>query len=154
MESSTRVRMGAMKVTEFTPLASFLGGLLIGCAAVVLMLFIGRIAGVSGIVSRILPSAAGGWGWRLAFVLGVVAAPVLAQLATGEPIRQTVSSSLPLMTLAGLLVGFGSVLGGGCTSGHGVCGISRLSIRSLAATATFMVVAIATVFVARHVVGA
>jgi uncharacterized membrane protein YedE/YeeE len=141
-------------MTEFTPLASTAGGLLIGLSAVLLMLSLGRIAGVSGIASRILPPAAEDWGWRIAFVIGIVAAPVFVQVATGEPIGQTVSSSLPLMAIAGLLVGFGSVLSNGCTSGHGVCGNSRLSARSIAATATFMAVAIATVFVTRHIVGA
>jgi uncharacterized membrane protein YedE/YeeE len=141
-------------MTEFTPLASTVGGLLIGFSAVLLMLSLGRIAGVSGIASRILPPAAEDWGWRLAFVIGIVAAPVLVRLTADEPIRQTVSSSLLLMAIAGLLVGFGSVLGSGCTSGHGVCGISRLSARSIVATATFMAVAIATVFVTRHIIGA
>jgi uncharacterized membrane protein YedE/YeeE len=139
-------------VTEFTPIASTLGGMLIGFAAALLMLFIGRIAGVSGIVSRLLPPAAD-WGWRIAFVFGMMAAPVLVQVVTGEPVPQTVSSDFPLMAVAGLFVGFGSVLGNGCTSGHGVCGISRLSTRSIVATTIFMTVAIATVFVARHLIG-
>lgn len=140
-------------MTEFTPVASALGGMLIGLSAVLLMLFSGKIAGISGIAGRLLPPVAEDWGWRLAFVAGLVAAPLAYIFATGTNIEQTVSSNVPLMIAAGLLVGFGSTLGSGCTSGHGVCGLSRLSARSLAATVTFMGAAAATVFVARHVVG-
>ena len=140
-------------MTEFTPIASALGGMLIGLSAVLLMLSMGRIAGVSGIASRLLPPVAEDYGWRLAFVAGILAAPVLVQSATGMEIKQAVSTDLALMGSAGLLVGFGSVLGNGCTSGHGVCGISRLSGRSIAATLTFMATAFATVFVARHLFG-
>ena len=141
-------------MTEFTPIASTLGGMLIGLSAVLLMLFIGRIAGISGIVSRLIPPAAEDRGWRIAFLAGLLAAPLAAQFATGAPVEQTVSDNLAVMAFAGLLVGFGSVLGGGCTSGHGVCGLSRLSTRSIAATLTFMATGFATVLVARHVVGA
>ena len=95
----------------------------------------------------------GDYGWRLAFVAGILAAPVLVQFVAGADIRQTVSTDLTLMAAAGLLVGFGSVLGNGCTSGHGVCGISRLSNRSIATTLTFMATAFATVFVARYLIG-
>lgn len=140
-------------MTEFTPIASVFGGMLIGLSAVLLMLFMGRIAGVSGIASRLLPPVAEDYGWRLAFVAGILAAPVLVQYIAGVDIKQTVSADLTLMAAAGLLVGFGSVLGKGCTSGHGVCGISRLSGRSIAATLTFMGTAFATVFVARHLIG-
>ena len=140
-------------MTEFTPLASTFGGLLIGLSAVLLMLFMGRIAGVSGIASRLLPPVAEDFGWRLAFVAGLIGAPLVARIVTGEPVEQTVSSNIPLMIAAGLLVGFGSVFGSGCTSGHGVCGLSRLSARSLAATLVFMSTAVATVFVTRHVIG-
>ena len=140
-------------MTEFTPIASALGGMLIGLSAVLLMLSMGRIAGVSGIASRLLPPVAEDYGWRLAFVAGILAAPVLVQSVAGVEIKQTVSADLALMAAAGLLVGFGSVLGNGCTSGHGVCGISRLSGRSIAATLTFMATAFATVFVARHLIG-
>jgi uncharacterized membrane protein YedE/YeeE len=141
-------------MTTFTPMGSTLGGMLIGLSAVLLMLSLGRIAGVSGIASRVLPPAAADCGWRLAFVIGIAATPVLVQLVTGKPLGQTVSSNLPLMAIAGLLVGFGSVLSNGCTSGHGVCGISRLSARSIVATATFVAVAVATVFLTRHIIGA
>ncbi len=141
-------------MTEFTPFASLLGGALIGCAAVLLMAANGRIAGISGIVSALLPPARDTDVLpKLAFVAGLIAAPLLYQLAAGAPVLQTVSSDIVLMAAAGLLVGFGSVFGSGCTSGHGVCGLARLSIRSLAATACFMTVAIATVYITRHVLG-
>lgn len=142
-----------MTATEFTPLASTLGGALIGVAAVMLMALNGRIAGISGILGRLVPPYEGadplGAG---AFVLGLVAAP-LAYAATGAPFAQTVSGNAALMAAAGLLVGFGTAFGGGCTSGHGVCGMARLSPRSLVATVTFMATGFATVFVMRHVIG-
>jgi uncharacterized membrane protein YedE/YeeE len=141
-------------MTEFTPVASMLGGILIGLSAVMLMLSIGRIAGVSGIASRLLPPVAEDYGWRLAFVAGMMAAPLFVRWGTGAPIEQAVSPNALLMVTAGLLVGFGSVLGSGCTSGHGVCGISRLSARSVIATLIFMTTAFLTVFVVRHVLGA
>ncbi|WAX93422.1 YeeE/YedE family protein [Aminobacter sp. NyZ550] len=142
-------------MTEFTPIASTIGGVLIGLSAVLLMAWEGRITGISGIASRLLPPYAdGAFLSRSGFVLGVVAAPLIYMLVTGNEVLQTVSSNLPLMAVAGLLVGFGSVYGSGCTSGHGVCGLSRLSIRSLVATITFMATAFATVFVVRHVLGA
>jgi uncharacterized membrane protein YedE/YeeE len=137
-------------MTEFTPFASTIGGVLIGLAAVLLMAANGRVAGISGIASRLLPpfhdseTAA-----RFAFVGGLIAAPLVYMLLAG-PVVQTVSSNIPLMAAGGLLVGFGSVYGSGCTSGHGVCGLSRLSQRSLVATATFMGVAMITVLIARH----
>ena len=141
-------------MTEFTPFASLLGGALIGCAAILLMAANGRIAGISGIVSSLLPPSSGGDVLpKLAFVAGLIAAPILYQIASGAPVQQTVSPDIVLMGVAGLLVGFGSVFGGGCTSGHGVCGLARLSMRSLAATACFMTAAIVTVYVARHMVG-
>ncbi len=138
-------------MTEFTPLASALGGLMIGLAAVLLMAANGRIAGVTGIAVRILPPYEDSeTPARLAFVVGLLLAP-LVYLAAGGSIVQTISANLPLMMLTGLLVGFGAVYGGGCTSGHGVCGIARLSPRSMVATTTFMSVAILTVFINRHV---
>lgn len=136
---------------EFTPFASTVGGLLIGLAAVLLMLANGRIAGISGIVGRALPPFDDSETLpRVAFIFGLILAP-LVYIAAGGSIVQTISANLPLMAVAGLLVGFGSVYGGGCTSGHGVCGLSRLSPRSLAATAIFMGVAMVTVFIVRHV---
>ena len=141
-------------MTTFAPLASLLGGVLIGISAVALMACQGRVAGISGIVSRLLPPYQDGeTAGRAAFILGLVLAPVSLKLITGHPIAQTVSANLPVMVVAGLLVGFGTVLGNGCTSGHGVCGIARFSKRSLVATLVFMAAAFAAVFLARHVLG-
>lgn len=141
-------------MTEFTPLASLLGGMMIGLSAVLLMLREGRIAGISGIAGRLLPPYRdGAFLSRLGFVVGLIAAPLVIAVATGEAVGQTVSSNIPLMVAAGLLVGFGSVWGNGCTSGHGVCGLSRLSARSFAATGIFMATAFVTVFLVRHVIG-
>ena len=140
-----------MTATSFTPIASAFGGALIGLSAVLLMAFKGRIAGVSGIASRLLPPWEDGeFAGRLAFVAGLVAAPVLVWLATGRFPEQAIEAGVPALVAAGLFVGFGTVWGNGCTSGHGVCGLSRLSVRSLVATATFMVTGILTVFIMRH----
>jgi len=142
-------------MTEFTPLASLLGGMMIGLSAVLLMLWEGRIAGISGIAGRLLPPWRDGvFLSRLGFVAGLVAAPFAVMAFTGQPVAQSVSGNVALMLAAGLIVGFGSVWGNGCTSGHGVCGLARLSARSLVATLVFMGVAIATVFVTRHLIGA
>ena len=139
-------------MTEFTPWASLFGGAMIGLSAVLLMLWEGRIAGISGIAGHLLPPYRDkAFLSRLGFVVGIIAAPLLISLANGAPIAQTISSNIPLMIVAGLLVGFGSVWGNGCTSGHGVCGIARLSRRSLVATVVFMAAGIATVFLVRHV---
>lgn len=141
-------------MTEFTPFASLVGGMMIGLSAVLLMLWEGRIAGISGIAGRLLPPYRdGAFLSRFGFVIGLVAAPLAVAAATGEAIQQTVSSNVPLMIGAGILVGFGSVWGNGCTSGHGVCGLSRLSTRSLAATVVFMATGFVTVFLVRHVIG-
>jgi len=137
-------------VTEFTPWASLLGGVLIGLSSVLVMLFFGRIAGISGITSAALPGRRPEWPWRLSFILGLVAAPLLVMFFTGEPIEQSVPDNLPGMLLAGLLVGAGVVLGSGCTSGHGVCGLARLSPRSLVAVLMFLGTAMLTVTVLRH----
>jgi len=140
-----------MLAPGFTPLASLLGGALIGAAAVLLMAATGRIAGISGILSRLLPPYdGGGFGGGLAFVLGLVLAPALAWLATGRLPVPTIEAGPALLIAAGLLVGFGSVWGYGCTSGHGVCGLARGSFRSLVATLVFMAAAVATVFLLRH----
>jgi uncharacterized membrane protein YedE/YeeE len=140
-----------MTATSFTPAASLLGGVLIGLAAVLLMWATGRIAGVSGIAARLFPPYEDReFAGRFAFVAGLVVAPILVRLVTGSLPAQTISAGTGTLVIAGLLVGFGSVWGSGCTSGHGVCGISRLSIRSLVATATFMATGIATVFIVRH----
>lgn len=143
-----------IEVTPFTPLAAAIGGALIGVAAVMLMAFNGRIAGISGILGRLFPPYAGTDPLGAAcFVLGLIAAPLLYAAVTGAPFAQTVSSDMSLMAIAGLLVGYGTAFGGGCTSGHGVCGIARLSPRSVAATCIFMATAFVTVFVMRHVIG-
>ena len=140
-----------MTATDFTPVASLLGGALIGASAVMLMAAKGRIAGVSGIAVRLLPPYADDeLAGRLAFILGIIVAPLVMLIATGTAPVPTIEGSTGLLVLAGLLVGFGSVWGNGCTSGHGVCGLSRLSVRSLVATLTFMATAMATVFLTRH----
>ncbi len=141
--------------TEFTPLASLLGGALIGLSAVILLATNGRVAGISGIVSRLLPPDAdrSGLTQGLWFVVGLLIAAPLYKLTTGTPPEQVISGNYPLLIIAGLLVGFGSVLGNGCTSGHGVCGISRGSVRSITATVTFMLTAGISVYILRHVVG-
>ena len=141
-----------MTTTSFTRLAALLGGGLIGAAAVALMATTGRIAGFSGIASRLLPPyTEAGLGGRIAFVLGIVLAPLMLGLATGTIVPPRIEATTPTLLLAGLLVGFGAVWGHGCTSGHGVCGLVRLSLRSLVATLVFMATAIATVFLTRHV---
>jgi uncharacterized membrane protein YedE/YeeE len=136
---------------SFTPIASLLGGALIGVAAVMLMSVSGRIAGVSGIAARLLPPYEDdAFAGRLAFVAGLIAAPILVLLASGHLPAQTIAANPATLVLAGLLVGFGAVWGNGCTSGHGVCGMSRLSIRALVATASFMATGFITVFIVRH----
>jgi len=141
--------------TEFTPFASILGGGIIGLSAVVLLATQGRIAGISGIVSRILPPSVdkAGLPQGIIFLIGLLLAAPLWFVLTGAAPVQMVSSNGLLLVIAGLLVGFGAVMGNGCTSGHGVCGISRGSARSIAATMTFMATASVTVFVLRHVLG-
>ncbi len=140
---------------DFSPIASAAGGVMIGGSAVMLLLTTGRIAGIAGILRRaIFPSASSRPLEAAAFLAGLALAPLLWRALAGQPLVQSVSQNLLLMAAAGLLVGFGSALGNGCTSGHGVCGVSRLSPRSLAATATFMATAGATVYVVRHVLGA
>jgi uncharacterized protein len=140
--------------TEFTPLAGLAGGTLIGLAAVLLMAMTGRIAGVSGYVARLLPPYVDRLlGTRLAFVAGLVLAPLVYTAVTGTIIGHDITSNKLVLIAGGLLVGFGTVIGGGCTSGHGVCGMARLSQRSLAATAIFMTAGIVTAFIMRHVFG-
>lgn len=138
----------------FTPVSAVLGGAMIGASASALLLLNGRIAGISGILGGLLAPPSRETGWRAAFLAGLVLAPLAyAGLGGGLP-PVKVGAPFPLLIIAGLLVGFGSRLGAGCTSGHGVCGIGRGSPRSLAATGTFMAVAILTVLVMRHLAGA
>jgi uncharacterized protein len=139
---------------NFTPVASAAGGMLIGLAAALLWLGLGRIAGISGIVGGILPVRRKEAAWRAAFLAGLLAAPLLLGLAGGYSAPAPATGSADLLAVAGLLVGFGTRLGSGCTSGHGVCGIARLSPRSLISTGVFMATAAATVFIVRHVIGA
>lgn len=134
-------------------LLSILGGVLIGLAAVLLMASMGRIAGITGIVSNLLVVRSPDPGWRAAFLVGLVTAPLLLLWLRGDSGIGLPQVGLPWMALAGLLVGFGTRLGSGCTSGHGVCGISRLSPRSMLATVVFMSFGILTVFVVRHLPG-
>lgn len=142
-------------MTDFTPLAGLTGGILIGLSAVLLMGGLGRIAGISGIFGSLL----GRWqpdnGWRLMFVIGLLAGTALTAMLGGFDSESMDFPGNPLTTmLGGLLVGLGTVLGAGCTSGHGICGLARLSVRSMVSTAVFMVIAVATVFLMRHVIGA
>lgn len=137
--------------SAFTPGPAAAGGVLIGLAAVLLMAGAGRIAGISGILGGLLPPARDG-GWRLAFLLGLVAAPWLYQLGAALP-AMVVQAGPGRLIVAGLLVGIGTRYASGCTSGHGVCGIARGSPRSLAATALFMAAGFAMVYVLRHVLG-
>lgn len=141
--------------TAFTPLQSLFGGSLIGLSAVLLMLTLGRVMGATGIVAGILaPTSGADWMWRVALFAGMVAAPVVTLLATGQMPPVEIPVSRTMLILGGLLVGIGVTFAAGCTSGHGVCGLARLSPRSLAATLTFMASTAATVYILRHVIGA
>src|SRR5262245_25615122 len=140
-------------MANFTPLSAAIGGALIGLAAVMLMLSLGRVAGISGILGATLGFGTGDRGWRIAFIAGLILVPVAAMLAGySVPAPQMPASWFVIIT-AGFLVGFGARLGGGCTSGHGICGIARLSKRSIAATMIFMATAVIVVALTRHVIG-
>ena len=136
---------------DFTPISGFLGGALIGLASVLLLIANGRIAGVSGIVAGLLRPAAGDTAWRVTFVLGLWLGGIVYWIIRGAPFDVELVASTPTLIVAGLLVGFGTRMGSGCTSGHGVCGIARLSPRSIVATLVFMAAGFVTVFVTRHV---
>ncbi len=136
----------------FTPWSALAGGALIGLAVAMFLLLNGRIAGISGVVGGLLRPARGDVGWRVAFVAGLIGAPLIYVFAAPLP-AQRIDAQYGALVLAGLLVGLGTRLGSGCTSGHGVCGLSRLSLRSLVATLAFMGAGFATVFVARHLLG-
>lgn len=136
---------------NFSPLSALGGGLLIGIAASLMLLLTGRIAGISGIAGGLLQPTHGDMSWRGLFLIGMMSAPLFMMLVTGRmPIIQATASDRMLI-IAGLLVGFGTRLGSGCTSGHGVCGLARRSLRSVVATLTFMLTAALTVFLVRHV---
>lgn len=137
---------------QFDPVAALIGGLLIGASAALFAAFNGRVAGISGIVGGLLRPARGDLDWRLAFIGGVVAAPIAFALLHEMPVP-TIDASWPLLIAAGLLVGIGTRYGAGCTSGHGICGVSRLSPRSLLATTLFVATGFATVFIVRHLLG-
>jgi uncharacterized protein len=137
--------------TEFTPFASLLGGIIIGLAATLLMAVHGQIMGLTGILSAVAPRVMRDWHWRAAFLAGAILSP-LTLIAVKYPVPFASPTSLPILTIGGIIVGFGVKLGSGCTSGHGICGIARLSPRSIAATGIFMVTTAITVFVIRHVV--
>ena len=134
---------------NLTPLSGLLGGALIGLASTMLMLLTGRLAGVSGIAGGLLSSASDR-GWRIAFIVGLIAAALIVPLFGGPSAARPAAPSLVLFAMAGLLVGFGSRMGNGCTSGHGVCGFARLSVRSIVATLVFMGVAVVTIAILRH----
>lgn len=138
---------------QFTPAAALLGGLLIGVASALLLLFNGRIAGISGIVGALLRPVRGETGWRVAFIAGLIAAPVLYGVFSIPPEPQ-VDAGWATLVAAGLCVGFGARYGSGCTSGHGVCGLSRLSFRSFVATLCFLSTGFITVYIVRHLLGA
>ncbi len=141
-------------MTEFTPVMSLFGGILIGLATVALMGIHGRIAGINGIVGGLLSlPTSGDWAWRAAFLLGMIASPLFLAYVTGQMPDISVPVEPVMLGIGGVLVGLGTSMGSGCTSGHGVCGMARLSARSIVATMTFMATAIVTVFVLRHVIG-
>jgi uncharacterized protein len=138
--------------THFTPWSSLAGGLLIGLATAMFLLFNGRIAGISGVVGGLLRPAQGDIAWRIAFVVGIIVAPFAFGLAAPLPEVQIDAGTITLIA-AGLLVGVGTRYGSGCTSGHGVCGLSRRSPRSIVATTAFMAAGFVTVFLLRHLLG-
>lgn len=141
-------------MTVFAPVSGLVGGVLIGLAAIVLMLTIGRIAGVCGIaLNAMIASDAAGRSWRLAFILGLpLGAFLVAALGLKDFSNVSFPATVPTTVIAGLIVGVGSTVGSGCTSGHGICGLARFSMRSIVATVTFIATGAATVFIIRHLV--
>ncbi|MBF6650638.1 YeeE/YedE family protein [Methylobacter sp. BlB1] len=139
---------------NFTPYSALAGGGLIGLSAGLLWLFNGRVAGISGITGGLFSSRGRDIGWRLCFLAGLLLGPLMFRAVGDETASLHISPSLAVLSIAGLLVGYGTGLGNGCTSGHGICGLTRLSPRSVAATLTFMIVAAVTVYIVRHWPGA
>lgn len=139
-------------VTEFTPWLSLGGGVLIGISATLLMALHGRIAGMTGILTGLIPPILSDWPWRIAFLAGAVLAPMIF-IKTGGVVPFSVPVSTPALAFGGLIVGAGVYFGSGCTSGHGVCGMARLSPRSIVATVVFMTATFITVYVTRHLIG-
>ena len=140
-------------MNDFTPIPALIGGALIGLAGVLLLLTHGKVAGISGLYGGVLRRGTSDRTFRLSFVVGLVAAGAVLKLVLPSAFATTWNATLPFALVAGLIVGFSTQLGNGCTSGHGVCGISRLSVRSLVATGTFMATGFVTVYVVRHVLG-
>lgn len=140
-------------MNDFTPLSALLGGALIGLSASLFLLTHGRITGISGLYGGIFRRTAPDRALRLAFIAGLLLSGIAVRIVYPAAFATTWTATLPVALVAGLLVGFGTQLGNGCTSGHGICGISRFSMRSLVATGTFMAAGVATTFVARHVIG-
>jgi uncharacterized protein len=140
-------------MSNFTPVSALLGGVVIGTAAAVLLIFNGKISGVSGILGGVFQRGYRDAAWRIAFLTGLIVAPMIYTAFGGDLPPIQIEGSAGLLVVAGLLVGFGTRLGAGCTSGHGVCGIGRASPRSLVATTIFLTVAAATVFITRHLGG-
>ncbi|MGB0937243.1 MAG: YeeE/YedE family protein [Colwellia sp.] len=134
---------------EFTPGTSFIGGAIIGLSALLLFICIGKIAGISGILNSTLSTKQNAKAWQIAFILGLIISPFIAAYL-GSSLPTSIDTSWPVLVIAAFLVGFGSSLGNGCTSGHGICGISRLSKRSIVATCTFMLTAGLTVYLVNH----
>lgn len=139
-------------MTEFTPWASLGGGVLIGMAAILLMALHGRVAGMTGILSGVIPPLGTDWRWRIAFLAGAIVAPPI-YLLLGGTVSFDVPVSMVALIIGGLVVGVGVFFGSGCTSGHGVCGMARLSPRSIVATCVFMIATFITVFITRHILG-
>ncbi len=138
---------------NFTPVSAIIGGAMIGIAASMLLVLSGRLAGISGIMAGLLPPKRGDMDWRILFIAGLLAGTFIYRAVAGEGYEVTFSMGWPAIVVGGLLTGIGTRIGGGCTSGHGVCGMGRLSPRSIVATVTFMAAGAVTVFIARHVVG-
>jgi uncharacterized membrane protein YedE/YeeE len=136
---------------NFTPVSGLIGGIILGLAAIVLLLFNGKVAGVSGIAGGLLNGRPGDRDWRAMFLAGLLLGAALAWRFLPSHAHVHIEASLPVLIVAGLLVGYGTRLGNGCTSGHGVCGLARLSLRSLVATGVFMATAFVTVYLMRHV---